>query len=81
MDEWLKWVAKNPELAEKKYPILVTGLKNRIKEEPAFVTANIIQNLPKNFDIWKSETDMLSGKTKLKEIDEHIKLLEGILYD
>ncbi|GAG94491.1 unnamed protein product, partial [marine sediment metagenome] len=55
IDEWVKWMCNNPELAEKHYPILMRGLKDRIQNAPTFQTANIIQNLPEHFTTWKNE--------------------------
>ena len=44
MSEWVVWLCNNPELAEKHYPLLVGGIKERVRNNPPFKTANIIQN-------------------------------------
>ena len=79
IDEWVKWMCNNPELAEKYYPILMEGLKDRIQNAPTFQTANIIQNLPEHFTTWKTKINNLNGKYREKKITEQITLLNSIL--
>ena len=79
IDEWVKWLCNNPELAEKHYPLLVNSLKERIQNTEPFLTANIIQNLPEQFTIWKTEINNHSGNYREKKIKEQITLLNGVL--
>jgi len=79
--EWVKWMVQNPEMAEKYYPLLVRGLKDRIKGSTHFETANIIQEIPQNFHIWAPEINKLSGKYREKEIKEYITLLNDVLHE
>lgn len=79
MEEWVKWLFNNPESAEKHYPLLIQGLKERIQNWSPFKIANLIQMLPENFPIRKAELNNQSNKYKEKRITEQIDLLNGIL--
>lgn len=79
IDEWLKWLCNNPELAEKHYPLLVNGLKERIQNTQPFQTANIIQNLPEHFTAYKTEINNHVGNYREKRIKEQITLLNSVL--
>jgi len=79
IDEWVKWLCNNPELAERHYPLLVNSLKERIQNTEPFLIANMIQNLPEQFTIWKTEINNHSGNYREKKIKEHITLLNGVL--
>ena len=79
IDEWVKWLCNNPELAEKQYPLTVNNLKERVQNTEPFLSANIIQNLPENFILWKTEIDNHNGKYREKKIKEQITLLNGVL--
>lgn len=76
---FVEWLVRNPELAEKHYPEIVEGLKNRIQSRPDFEGALIIQKLPTHFLKWKNESDNLFGLTKTKHAQEIIDLLQIIL--
>ena len=79
IDEWVKWLCNNPELAEKQYPLTVNNLKERVQNTEPFLSANIIQNLPENFIVWKTEINNHNGKYREKKIKEQINLLNGVL--
>jgi len=79
IDEWVKWLCNNPELAEKQYSLTVKNLKDRVQNTEPFLSANIIQNLPENFIVWKTEINNHNGKYREKKIKEQITLLNGVL--
>lgn len=79
MDSWVEWMCRNPELSEKYYPELTTGLKERIQQNPPYLTALIIQKLPEQFNKWKTDSDQLFSKTRQKKIKEYIYLLNNLL--
>ena len=79
IDEWVKWLCNNPELAEKQYSLTVNNLKERVQNTEPFLSANIIQNLPENFIVWKTEINNHNGKYREKKIKEQITLLNGVL--
>tara|TARA_R110000796_G_scaffold54597_2_gene127582 strand:- start:1914 stop:2741 length:828 start_codon:yes stop_codon:yes gene_type:complete len=79
IDEWVKWLCNNPELAEKQYSLTVNNLKERVQNTEPFLSANIIQNIPENFIVWKTEINNHNGKYREKKIKEQITLLNGVL--
>lgn len=79
IDEWVRWLCNNTELAEKHYPLLVSDLKERIQNTQPFKTANIIQKLPEHFTTWKTKINKHSGKYREKRIKEQITLLNSVL--
>lgn len=81
IEEWVDWLVKNPELAEKHYPLLTSRIKKRIKKMPPFFTANIIQKLPELFPKAKLEYNEYFGEKRRKTIIEHIELIKFVLND
>lgn len=79
IDDWLEWMVKNPELAEKHHPMMMHRLVERILISPPYKTARIIQSLPHNFPAWKTEAEELVGVTKQKMIQQQIALIEVVL--
>jgi hypothetical protein len=79
IEEFVEWMALNPELAKKNYPELTMGLQNTILKAEPFVTALIIQKLPSHFAKWKSEAEQGLTSTRTKKIKGYIKLLNLVL--
>ncbi len=77
----VNWIILNPQLAEKYYPNIVTGLKQRIWKSQPYKTALLIQRVPQLFPDWKSKADEFFGIRKEKIIKEYIELLSIILND
>jgi len=81
IDEWVEWMTRNPELAEKHYPKLMQGLTERIKNSEPFLTALIIQKLPEHFPNWKTEAEKHLGIKKIKMIQGYIDLIKTVLIE
>lgn len=79
IDDWVEWMVRNPELAEKYYPDLKHGLEARIKSSEPFSTALIIQKLPEKFPKWKQEVDQHLGIKRQKLILGYIEIINIIL--
>jgi hypothetical protein len=79
IDEWVEWMTRNPELAEKYYPELMQGLSERIKNSEPYLTALIIQKLPDHFPKWKTEAEQYFGIKKTKVIQGYINLINAVL--
>jgi hypothetical protein len=79
IDEWIKWYVQNPKMAERHFPHFTASLERRVKESPPYMTANLIQKLPENHYIWKSDIEKLDGRTKQKKVEEQIELLDFLL--
>ena len=81
IDEWVDWMTRNPELAEKHYPELMQGLTQGIKNSEPFLTALIIQKLPDHFPKWKNEADQYFGIKRTKMIQNYIDLIKAVLVE
>lgn len=81
IDEWVEWMTRNPELAEKHYPKLMQGLTERIKNSEPFLTALIIQKLPEHFPNWKTKAEKHLGLKKIKMIQGYIDLIKTVLIE
>jgi hypothetical protein len=81
IDEWVEWMIRNPELAEKYYPELMQGLTDLIKEIEPFLTALIIQKLPDHFPKWKTEANQYFGIKRTKMIQGYIDLIKAVLFE
>lgn len=81
IDEWVEWMARNPQLAEKYYPELMQGLTERIKNSEPFLTALIIQKIPVYFPTWKKEAEQYFGITRTKMIQGYIDLIKTVLIE
>ncbi len=79
MESFVEWLCRNPYLAEKEYPEITQGLKNRLKLSPPHETALIIQKIPEQFNLWRNEVNELYGITKKKKITQYIELLNLVL--
>ncbi|KXK42765.1 MAG: hypothetical protein UZ11_BCD004001145 [Bacteroidetes bacterium OLB11] len=81
IDEWVEWMARNPELAEKYYPEIMQGLTERIKSSEPFLTALIIQKLPDHFPNWKTEAEKYLCIKRKKMIQGYIDLIKVVLIE
>jgi primosomal protein N' len=81
IDEWVEWMTRNPELAEKYYPKIMQGLKERIKRSEPYFTALIIQKLPDHFPNWKKEAEEHFGIKRTKTIQGYIDLINAVLIE
>ena len=81
IEEFVEWMTLNPELAEKYYPELTKGLKNRIQKKEPFVTALIIEKLPSHFVQWKNEAEQGLVTTRIRKINGYINLLNLVLFE
>lgn len=78
---WVEWMTRNPELAEKYYPETMQGLTDRIKESEPFLMALIIQKLPDHFPKWKTEANQYFGIKRTKMIQGYIELINTVLFE
>jgi hypothetical protein len=81
IEEWVEWVTRNPELAEKYYPEIMQGINDRIKSSEPYLTALIIQKLPDHFPNWKTEAEKYFGITRTKKILGYIDLIKVVLIE
>lgn len=81
IDEWVEWMTRNPELAEKYYPEIMQGLTERIKSSEPFLTALIIQKLPNHFPNWKTEAEKYLCIKRKKMIQGYIDLIKAVLIE
>lgn len=81
IDEWVEWMTRNPDLAEKYYPEIMQGLTERIKSSEPYLTALIIQKLPDHFPNWKIEAEKYFGIKRTKIIQGYIDLIKAILIE
>lgn len=81
MEDWITWMQINTGLAEKEYPLLIKGLKERIENKPDYKTANIIQKYPKSFKTHQDEVEELIGPTRRKRILQQIEVIYTILFE
>lgn len=81
IDEWVEWMTRNPELAEKYYPEIMQGLTERIKSSEPFLTALIIQKLPDHFPNWKTEAEKYLCIKRKKMIQGYIDLIKAVLIE
>lgn len=81
IDEWVEWMTRNPELAEKYYPEIIQGLTERIKSSEPFLTALIIQKLPDHFPNWKTEAEKYLCIKRKKMIQGYIDLIKAVLIE
>lgn len=79
INEWVEWMTRNPELAEKYYPEITQGLTEQIKKSEPFLTALIIQKLPDHFPNWKTEAEKYFGIKRTKIIQGYINLINAVL--
>ena len=79
INEFVKWLVNNPEEAKNLYPYHYKKLTEKIEQNPPFETANIIQEIPKHFGVWKNEVKQLYGITRKRKIKEIIYLLHFVL--
>jgi len=81
IDEWVEWMTRNPELAEKYYPEIMQGLTEQIKSSEPFLTALIIQKLPDHFPNWKTEAEKYLCIKRKKMIQGYIDLIKAVLIE
>ncbi|KAF0237438.1 MAG: hypothetical protein FD181_2004 [Prolixibacteraceae bacterium] len=81
IDSWVEWLTINPELAEKYYPNVTNGLKERIQKSPPFQMALIIQKLPDHFPKWKTKAEKYFGTKRKKIINGYINLIKTVLFE
>lgn len=81
IDEWVEWMTRNPELAEKYYPEIMQGLTERIKSSEPYLTALIIQKLPDHFPNWKAKAEQYFGIKRKKMIQGYIDLIKAVLIE
>ena len=74
-DEWVKWMAKYPELAEKQYPVWYNVCVENAKNAPSFEFANIIDGIPGFIPNWLDKANKCLPTQRIKELEQVKELL------
>lgn len=80
LEKLTEWIVLNPELAKKKYPELMQGLVQRIKDSEPFLAALVIQKIPEHFPEWKTKAENHFGIKREKIIQGYINTIKFVLF-